>query len=289
MRALTSTFSAEWSRLFRSRSTWFAGIAISVVAFLRVSAVHVTERAAWAQQLQRALLQGNEPPDAPPISNAFGPWVDGLRAGIALGVILLIVHGARSLATDDERGIARIQLTRGASRSSLVLVRGALGFVLVPLLVLLSGLGALFAATLFFRFEALVQEGYELASLDLLFEESRIAILAALPPLIASHSFAIMISARARSSALALVLALVVLLGFDLFKEVLGESQYWLFAAYTPSFVDHSCLKEMSGIARGFFDSGYTDALIRMNFTLPLAQAALFIVIALLLYRRRPL
>lgn len=283
------TISAEWSRLVRARTTWYAAIAVLTLAFLRVTASKLAEQAAWAEQVRRALMSGAETPEAPPVSNAFGPWVDGWRAGIALGVVLLVVHGARSLAADDERGLARIQLTRGASRASIVLARGALGLVLTPLLVLFAGLGSLIGASLFFQFGALVQDGYELASTEMLFDELTIAVLASLPPLYASHAFGVLISSWARTSSLALVVALVSLLGFDLFKEVLGETQYWLFAAYTPSFIDRSCLGEMSGIARGFFDSGYTQALVRMNFSLPLAQAAIFLVLALLLFRRRPL
>lgn len=283
------TLIAEWVRLIRSRATWYAGFAVMGLAFLRVAASRLAERAAWAEQVRRALMQGTDTPEAPPASNAFGPWVDGWRAGIALGVILLVVQGARSLASDDERGLARIQITRGASRNSIVLARGALGLALAPLIVFMAGLGSLIAASLFFQFEALVQDGYELASMDLLFDELTVAVLASLPPLFASHAFGVLISAWARTSSLALVVALVSLLGFDLFKEVLGETQYWLFAAYTPSFVDRSCLNEMSGIARGFFDSGYTRALVRMNFSLPIAQAAIFLVLALLLFRRRSL
>ena len=76
---------------------------------------------------------------------------------------------------------------------------------------------------------------------------------------------------------------------FDLFKEVLGDHQYWLFAAYVPSLVDTSAMHEMTGLARGFSDAGFPDDLLRMNHVLPLPQALVLTLAACLVLSRRSL
>lgn len=289
MKTLGVTLSAEWARCRFARSTFVAGVTIFLLAFLRVVFEYLKDRAAWAEKVQAALLRGANPPESPPIGNAFGPWIDGWRTGIALGAILLLVFAARSLAGDDERGLARIQLTRGASRFSATSARMLVGMLLIPIVVAIAGFGSFSAAALFFRFEALVQDGYELASVDVLTSEITVAVLASLPPLIATFAFGLFVSSWSRTSAAALVVALLALLGFDLFREVLGEAQYWVFPAYTPSFVDKSCLREASGVARGFFDRGYTDVLLRWNFLFPTAQALVLFLASLFFYKRRAL
>ena len=51
-------FRAELYRLLRSRTAWSGAIALGAVAFLRVLAAYVAERAARAGAIQQALLEG---------------------------------------------------------------------------------------------------------------------------------------------------------------------------------------------------------------------------------------
>jgi hypothetical protein len=78
-------------------------------------------------------------------------------------------------------------------------------------------------------------------------------------------------------------------LSFDLFKEALGDAQYWVFAAFAPSFIDGSAMQEMSGIARGFSDAGFGAELLERNWIVPGPQALLFLLAACWLQSRRSL
>lgn len=289
MKGLIAAVSAELYRVRRSRALKLCGFLIAAVSALRVFGAHVAVRAAWAQRVQEAVLAGREVPERPGPDNAYGPWVDGWRAGLTVGALVLLVAAARSLAGDDERGLARIQTTRGISRSQNVLGRALLAPLWTVLCVAVSGLSSWLMASLLFEFGPLVQDGFELASRESLDAELRTAMLAVLPPLLCTFAFGLLISSVARTQASALLTALFCSFGFDLFKEVLGDRQYWFFAAYAPSLVDGSIMKEMSGVARGFFDAGYPPALVRMNFLVPSLEALLFLVLTLLVFRRRSL
>ena len=68
---------------------------------------------------------------------------------------------------------------------------------------------------------------------------------------------------------------------------VIGDAQFFVFAAFVPSFVDGSALSEMSSVARGFSDAGYPDALLELSFVIPSIQALLCVLLACLGVSRR--
>jgi len=73
------------------------------------------------------------------------------------------------------------------------------------------------------------------------------------------------------------------------FKEVLGETQYWVFAAFNPSFVDNSYVREVAGMARGFSDAGYSESLLRQSLVLPWPEALVLAALASWVLSRRAL
>ena len=81
-------------------------IVLLIVSFLRVLAAHLSIRAAQTARVQKAIMEGREIPEAPPIENAYGPWVDGWVTGLTVGVLLLLVHAARSLASGRSSNLA---------------------------------------------------------------------------------------------------------------------------------------------------------------------------------------
>lgn len=280
---------AEAYRLARSRTAWFGAGAIASVAALRVFAAHLAERAARASAVQEALLSGRALPAAEGPSNAFAPLVEGWLAGLTVGTLLLLIHSARSIAGDRESGVLRLARTRSASRSALVLGRFLLGPPLVAAVVALAGLGAWIAARAFFEFGPLVEDGYELLTREELEGELRTAVLATLAPLVATYVFGLFVSSLGRSATGSVGLCLALFLGFDLFKEVIGDAQTFVFATYTPSLIDKSCMKEMAGIAHGFSDSGYTELMLRMNHVVPWPEAALLLLATCWVVSRRAL
>jgi hypothetical protein len=281
--------SAEWYRARHSRVLFLAALFLAAVAALRVGAAWLADQAAWTAAVQRALSQGRAAPPPPGPGNAWSPFVDGWLAGLTVGTLLLLIASARSLAGDRESGLLRVARTRSASRTGLVLGRALLGVLLVLGTLAATGLGAWLAARALFVFGPVTEGSYEIWSQAELQQELLAALRVTVPPLLATWTFGLCLSAIVRGGTGAVSAALAIYLGFDLFKEVLGPDQYWVFAAFNPSFVDHSCLHEMSGIARGLSDAGYSEALYAQNMWLPWPWAAAMLVLACVVTRRRAL
>ena len=212
---------------------------------------------------------------------------EGWRTGLALGALLLLIHGARSVAGDRERGVLRLASTRTVSRSGLLLGRALLGPVLVLGLTLVSGAGAYLAANHWFELGPLVEDGYLILGRDEVLYELRVAVLLALPALWAVHVFAMLVSSLSRGVTVAVASSVTLFLAFDLFKDALGRGQYWVFATFSPSFVDSSAMQEMVGVANGYSDAGYVESLVRMNLMLPWGWGLLALVLAVLFVNRR--
>lgn len=280
---------AEAYRALHSRAVRITGLCLGLVSFLRVVGGWVGARADAAERARAALAGGRDVPDLELAGNAFGPLVDGWSAGLVLGGLLLLVHAARTLAGDREHGILRIALTRSASRPALVVGRALLAVPAVLLLVLVTGAGALAGSWLLYEFGPLVEDGYEIMAADELWRELASAVVASIPPLLGLYAFGLLVSSVSRSASIAVATALALFLGFDLFKEVLGQEQYWVFAAYAPSLVDQSAMQEMKGLARGFSDAGYSPELLRMNLVIPWPQMLLLVLVSSLALRRKPL
>lgn len=285
MSAIFRVFRAEGYRLLRARASGAILVALFAVSGLRVVASWIalgTERA-------ERVAEGRAPLTTAQSGDAWAPFVEGWRAGLILVALVLLIHAARGLAGDRRRGLLRLALTRGASRVSLVLGRVLLAPFLIVVLVAVTGAGAYLGAHFLFDFGPLVEDGYELLSVAELTRELRLAILVTLPPLLALYAFGIVVSSMCRTAAQAVGLSLTLFLAFDLFKEALGQAQYWVFAAFTPSFLDGSAMNEMAGMARGFSDAGFSAELVRMNLWLPLPEAAILVVLASLVLSRRSL
>jgi len=283
------TLRAEWYRLAHSRAVLGASVFLAAVAVLRVFAARMADRAGYAADVRRALSRGTDAPPPPPTGNAWAPFADGWLAGLTVATLLLIILAARSLAGDREAGLLRLARTRSVSRGGLVAGRTLLGLLLVVVAMAITGVAALAAAALWFDFMPVQEGSYVLVSTPELRLELLRAVAATVPPLMATWCFGLWISALARGGTGAVSGALALYLGFDLFKAVLGDRQYLAFAAFNPSFVDHSCLKEFAGIARGFSDAGYSEALFSQNLWLPWPQAALLLLLAGWVMSRRAL
>ena len=277
-------FIAELYRLVRSRAIWVAGLFLFLVPVLRVFAAHVVDRSARleAARAGRQLLGLEE-------GVGWAPLVEGWRAGLALGALFILIHGARTLAGDRDSGVLRLASTRTAARPALVLGRALLGPILVLSVVAFSGLGAWLAARHWFDFGPLVEDGVTILEVHELLSELSYAVLAALPALWGVHTFGLFVSSLSRTSTGAVASSISLFLAFDLFKEALGQSRFWVFASYAPSFVDSSAMEAMAGVALGYSDAFYAKELWRMNLILPWPQALLLVFLAALVIRRRRL
>lgn len=282
MRGTLRVLAAESLRLFATRGTWVAALFLVLVPVARVWASHLALQAQRVQALSRGVeLAGLES------GLGWAPWVEGWRAGLALGALLLLIFGARSLAGDRESGLLRLAATRTATRPALVLGRALLGPPLVLAVVALTGLSSWAAAAIWFDFGPLVEAGFPILEVDEVLAEVRVAVLAALPALLAVHALGLLVSSLARGATSAVAMSVALFLAYDLLKESLGALQPWVFATYSPSFVDTSAMSELAGIARGYSDSGYTEAMLRMNFVVPWPELLLALALACLATARK--
>ncbi len=275
---------AELYHLLRSRVTHGAVLFLLLIPFLHVGVAHLFDAAARFEAAQRGkqLLGLDE-------GLGWAPMVEAWRVGLALSALLLLIHGARSVAGDRDSGLLRLASTRTAARPALVLGRALLGPPLVVAAVALTGLAAWFAAQLWFDFGPLVEDGYVILEPEELRGELWRTLTSAVPALWAVHAFGLLISSTSRGAILAVAVSIAVFLAFDLFKGALGEDRFWVFASYTPSLVDNSAMNEMVGMAHGYSDAGYSEALMRMSLVLPGPQGVLFVLLAAAVMMRRRL
>ena len=170
-----------------------------------------------------------------------------------------------------------------------MLGRALLAPVLVAAVVLLSGLGAWLTAGQYFDFGPVGEDGYVIFTVEEVRGELATALGAAVGPMIATYMLGLLVSSIAASAVLGVSLGVGLFLAFDLFKDVLGEARFWWFATFVPSFRDTSAMAEISSLAKGFSDAGYTEEVLRMNQVLPWPQAVLLLVLTLLVMSRRSL
>jgi len=273
----------------RSRVMLGSAVFLAVVAALRVVASRMADASVYTAQVQRALSNGRDVPPVPPPGNAWAPLTDGWLTGLTVGTLLLLIASTRAIAGDRESGILRVGSTRSASRAGLVLGRAMLGVVLTLGALLVTGLGAWVASALLYDFGPLIEDNYELVSSEELRSGLRLALLATVPPLLTTWFFGLFVSTVTRIGTGAVAVGIATYLGFDLFKEVLGDAQYYVFAAFNPSFVDNSCLNEFADVARGFSDAGYSELRFIQNLWMPWPQALALLLAACVITRRRPL
>ncbi len=270
-------FHAEFVRMLRSRSAWAALLVLAGLSALRVLAA--VSSAVTGQDGHSPVSSGA----------AWGPFVDGWRTGLTLGCLGLLVLAARSIAGDLEQGVLRVAVTRSVTRPALILGRLLLAPAQVLLVIVGTGLASWLVASIYGDFGPFVEDGYEMSSAAELRSELGRAVLAAVPPMIATYAFGLLVSSLARSATEAVVGSLGVFLAFDMFKEALGGAQYWVFASYAPTLADGSALSEMSGVARGYSDAGFSAAFLRMNHIIPWPEAFLLTLAACLVLSRRSL
>jgi hypothetical protein len=279
---------AEHYRLVRSRSTWVGLALLAVLAGLRVGIAFVGDTVTYAEQLRRSHAGGREAPEFDP-GNAWGPFVDGWRTGLIVGTLLLVVAAGASLAADRRAGVLRTAVTRSVSRGGVLMGRVLLGVPIILGLVVVTGAAAGLVAAWLSDFGPLVIREVTLLDTSELLTELRLAVLLALPPMFATWCFGLAVSSVSKTAVHAVAAALVVLIGFDLFKGLLGDARWFVFAAFNPSPQDASAMNEMSGIARGFIDVGYETAQFNMNLVLPWCWALGFLLLAGLVLGRRSL
>lgn len=284
MNGFVAALQAEIYVALRSNSTRLLVLLPSLIVIARAIVVRLTET---GQQAREALL-GQEA-EAIVGSNAWGHFVDSFSTGLTLLSLTLVAYAAWTFASDRDSGALRHVLIRRASRPALVLAKLSMVYLLAlcALGLMTASIGTITA--LLWDFGPVVEDGYELIGSAEIRSEVGLGLRLALLPLPAALAFGLLVSVCAQSATQAVTSALGITVALDIFKGVLGERAYYLYATFQPSLIDQSYLQDVSRLVRGYSDVMIDNRVLQLNEWVPLPQMLLFVVLALLLVRGKKL
>lgn len=287
MNGFVAALKAELYVAVRSNTTRLLLVLPALIVVIRAILVRVSES---TQQAREALLGQNSFGDSTAIStNAWGHFVDSFSTGLTLLSLILVAYAAWSFASDRDSGALRHVLIRRASRPALVLAKLATVHLIALLsLILMAGCITLITAWLW-DFGPVVEDNYELIGSAEIRSEVALGLRLALIPLPAALAFGVLVSVCTQSATQAVTTALGITLALDIFKGVMGEKAYYLYATFQPSLIDQSYLKEVSRLVRGYSDVLIDARFLQLNEWVPLPQMLLFAILALLIVRVRNL
>lgn len=284
MNGFVAALKAELYVTLRSTSARLVLFLPALIVTIRAIVVKLSET---GQEARDALLgQGDT---ASSSSNAWGPLVDSFSTGLTLLSLALVAYAAWTFANDRDTGALRHVLIRRVSRMGLVMAK-----LLSVFLLALATLGLMSAAigiitTILWDFGPVVEDGYELISSAEIRTEVALGLRLAIIPLPAALAFGLLLSVLAQSATQAVTSALGITLAMDVFKGVLGERTYYLYASFQPSLIDQSYLQDVSRLVRGYSDVMIDNRVLQLNEWVPIPEALLFIVLALVIVRRKTL
>ena len=227
--------------------------------------------------------------DAVIASNAWGHFVDGLDTGITLLFLLLVAQASYSFSAELESGTLRHQLIRCSSRSLIVMSKllqlHALALMAVGILIFSSYL----LSGLLWEFGPVVEDGFELISEAEIRDEISLGLRLALTPLPAAIALGLLLSVIANTATQAVVSALGITLAMDIFKGMLGDYAYYLYASFQPALIDLSYLQDVSRLVRGYSDVLIDDRVIQLNYWVPIPSLLVLVTASLIVVQTRRL
>lgn len=222
-------------------------------------------------------------------SNAWGHFVDGLDTGITLLFLLLVAQAAYSFSAEVESGTLRHQLIRCSSRRLIVISKllqlHALALMGVGILIVSSYL----LSGLLWEFGPVVEDGFELISEAEIRDEITLGLRLALTPLPAAIALGLLLSVLANTATQAVVSALGITLAMDIFKGMLGDYAYYLYASFQPALIDQSYLQDVSRLVRGYSDVLIDDRVIQLNYWVPIPTLLVLVTASLIFVQTRKL
>ena len=274
--------------LFLSRHSLAAKIVVlapALVCLARFALVWLNQ----AGQQARAGLIGADAFALAQARNAYGHFVDGMNTGLTILALLLVALAAYDFSSERDIGSIRHVLIRRAGRASIVLAKLLRLHILALLALALLGLAAWGGGALLWDFGPVVEDGFELIGEDEILHEIHLGLLMAVIPLPAVIAFGLLVSVAAQSATQAVTLALGATLAMDIFKALLGERAWYLYATFHPSLLDQSYLREVSRLVRGFSDVLVRDSFFVFNQWVPAVSLPVFALAAVFVAQKRSL
>jgi ABC-type transport system involved in multi-copper enzyme maturation permease subunit len=298
MQGLLTAIRAEIFVFTHSRAIQFLCVIPALVAAVQL----VLVRSLAASNDARAALMGTETADGfggggfggggfgnVEGADAWGALVDALGTGLTLISLILIAYAAWSFASDRDQGVLRHLLIRRVSRPALVVSKLIQAHLLALVSITLMLLVTFATAALLWDFGPVIEDGYELIGTADIHAELRLGLSLALIPVPAAIALGVLVSVLSNSTTQALSVALGLTLGLDLFKSVLGSAADYLYASYLVSLLDESYLDDVARLVRGYSDVMIDPAVLQLNQWVPWPQMVLFVILALVLVRRKKL
>lgn len=283
MSGLLVALRSELFIALRSFGSKLIVVAPALLAAAQLLLVRLTEA---GQQARDSLLGGSGFEESV-ANNAYGFFVDGVSTGLIMLGLLLVAQAAYSFSYERDVGSIRHLFIRRASRRSVVAAKLIHLHLLALLSVLLLLLSSFLLSGLLWEYGAIVEDGFELIGEEEIREEIWLGIRLALIPMPAAIAFGLLVSVCAQSATQAITTALGISLAIDIFKGLLGDAAYYLYASFQPSLIDQSYLQSVSRIVRGYSDVLVDERVIQLNMWVPLPALILFFVTALLIVQRR--
>lgn len=283
MKGLGISLRAELYVALRSNAARMLVLLPTLIVVARAIVVRLFET---GQQARDALMGQDGPAVA---GNAWGHFVDSFSVGLTMLGLVLVAYVAWSFASERDSGALRHVLIRSASRDGVVLAKLVAAHLLALCALLVMALGIIAVTALLWDFGPVVEDGYELIGSEEIRSEVMLGLGLALIPFPATLAFGMLVAVCAQSATQAVTGALGLTLVLDIFKGILGESSYYLYATFQPSLLDQSYLQDVSRLVRGYSDVMIDNRALELNLWIPWPQMLLFLVIALLVVRRRAL
>lgn len=276
LRSLLSVIRFETGKAIRARITWVTLLLPSIVAALSVWADSVTRR------VQSAIGDGAEL-----VPSAYLSFTKGAGSGLVLGGIMLLLYSSMIMANEGHWRTFKVIMLRPHRRWIWMVgkfkVLCWVGFAMAALVALTS----LAAGAIVGDYTDIAEEGYVIFEAKFLMTESLKAFGLVAPPLLALAAFGLMFSTFTDHTGIAASATLGAYIVMETAKEGMRDGQKYLFNTFMPSLLDTSYFKEVKGFADGMSDSGWDQALFQYNIISPLAAAAVFFIIACIVFQRR--
>jgi ABC-type transport system involved in multi-copper enzyme maturation permease subunit len=217
-----------------------------------------------------------------------------LELSLLVASILVLLQAALALSWERSQKTLREAVAAPVTRGEIILSRWLVLELTLLALILLAVAVALFSTALQYRFDDVRAEAVApLFYKEELWEGLGRALVYHLPAAAALVTLGLLVSVLSATPAVAASLAVGALLFLDVAKSVFSrgaEAPPYLFNAYLPTFFDESSyLHGVTALANGIGDVVWSEDSPRhaLVFAVPLACAAGFLAIALVIFQRK--
>lgn len=271
----------ECAKLGRQKLPWVGLVFAAAAAAL----------AAWFNAQTAADGQG-----APLPVNGFRFFAIGVRYGLAMGVMFLMLVAGLIVASESGQGTLKMILVRPLHRHDIFGAKVLAAFAYAMVLLVVVAAVAFGVAAGCSDFADVIDPEYDdpenpyvfTTALEMWQHVKRALVLLVLP-LLATAALGLAVSVTFENPGVASGTALVSFLGLEITKAFLDrrEAAWYLFNTYLPTFVDNSYVAVLRGNAEGMSDAIWPEAMWQWNVWVPAVTLIVLVVTSGVVFRRK--